>query len=82
MELYKEILIHLLREEEVRVYFPDLKIDAEKLLNLSCYQALCAIKTILQDDSLTDKQCFQKIEEIICLFESLGSNCGSRHDFG
>ena len=82
MELYKEILVNLLREEDVQVDFPNLKMNAKEMLNLSCYKALKAIKTILEDESLNDPECFQKIEEIICVFESLGSSCNGRHDFG
>ena len=37
---------------------------------------------ILDDDSLDDATCFQKIEEIVCVFEEMGFNGGSRHDFG
>ena len=36
----------------------------------------------LEDDSLEDSECFYRIEEIVCVFEGLGSDCGSRHDFG
>ncbi|MBQ9133065.1 MAG: hypothetical protein IJX64_00880 [Clostridia bacterium] len=82
MELYKDILTNLLCEEEVEVHFPNLKMDVEQMLNLSCYKALKAIKTILEDESLNDSECFLKIEEIICIFESLGSPCRGRHDFG
>lgn len=82
MELYKELLVNLPRDEEVQVYFPNLKVDTEKMLNLSCYQALRTIKMILEDESLNDSECFQKIEEIVCMFEALGSDCGGRHDFG
>ncbi|MDD3164847.1 MAG: hypothetical protein PHS97_03220 [Oscillospiraceae bacterium] len=48
----------------------------------ACYQALLAIKAALNDDTLQDDACFQKIEEIVCIFEALGSNGGARHDFG
>ena len=46
------------------------------------YCALQKIKAIIQDDSLTDKECFCKIEAIVCLFGDLGIGCGNRHDFG
>lgn len=49
---------------------------------MQCYQALQKIKAVIQNDSLTDNECFMKIEEIICAFEALGSGGGSRHDFG
>ncbi|MEE1055782.1 MAG: hypothetical protein UH239_00850 [Acutalibacteraceae bacterium] len=49
---------------------------------MESYKALQKIKTIIEDDSLEDKECFMKIEEIVCLFEALGSDGGNRHDFG
>ena len=52
-----------------------------EIVSSECYQALRRIKAIVEDDSLDDSECFQRIEEIICTFESLGSG-SSRHDFG
>lgn len=39
------------------------------------------IQAIIRDGNLDDDDCFMKIEEIICLFEENGCNCGVRHDF-
>jgi len=52
------------------------------IIQSESYQALQKIKAVIHDDSLTDNECFMKIEEIICIFEALGSNDGTRHDFG
>ncbi len=83
MELLQEILCHVLSSEKVQVSFPQLEnTDVSKIVELECYQALLRIKTILEDDSLDDSECFQQIEEIVCTFENLGSSCGGRHDFG
>ena len=83
MELYQEILCHVLANETVQISFPQLQnTDVTKIVELGCYQALHKIKAILEDDSLEDSECFQQIEAIVCTFEELGSNCGSRHDFG
>ena len=83
MELYQEILCHVLANEKVQVSFPELiHTDVTKIVELECYKALAKIKAILEDDALTDSECFQQIEEIVCTFEELGSNGGSRHDFG
>lgn len=49
---------------------------------MECYQALRKIRAIIEDDSFEDRDCFMKIEEIVRLFEELGSDGGSRHDFG
>ena len=56
--------------------------DVAKIVELECYKALSKIKDVLEDDSLEDSKCFYRIEEIICVFEELGSGCGNRHDFG
>ena len=83
MELYQEILCHVLANGKVQVSFPQLEnTDVSKIMELECYQALRRIKTILEDDSLDDSECFQQIEEIVCAFENLGSSCAGRHDFG
>lgn len=82
MELYQEILRHMLAEGKIQVSFPELtNSDSTKIVELECYRALRKIKAILEDDSLEDSECFYRIEEIVCVFEDLGSDCGSRHDF-
>lgn len=80
MELYKEILIHVLSEERVHDSFPNLKFDPAEITEGQCYKALK--KAIIDDDSLEDAECFMKIEEIVCALEEIGSNGGRCHDFG
>ena len=82
MELYKEILCKILAREEICITFPNLKLDAEKIVELECYKTLERIKAILADDALNDEECFMKIEEIVCAFEAMGSTGVGRHDFG
>ncbi len=83
MELYQEILCRVLANEKIQVSFPELiHTDITKIVELECYKALAKIKAILENDVLTDSECFQQIEEIVCAFEYLGSGGGSRHDFG
>ena len=83
MELFQEILCHVFANEKVQVSFPELThTDATQIVELECYKVLCKIKTILEDDSLEDSACFHQIEEIVCVFEDLGSDGGLRHDFG
>ncbi len=82
MELYKEILVKVLKEQIISVTFPNLTISTKEIIELECYKALQTIKTIIQDDSIDDKECFAKIEKIICVFEKVGSDGGNRHDFG
>lgn len=81
VDLYKEILIKVLQNEEAEIRFPNLKLSAEEIVEMVSYRALKNIKKIIQDDSLTDEQCFTQIEEIICVLEKIGSDGGSRHDF-
>ena len=52
------------------------------LLEKECYKILMEIKAVLEDDSLDDKDCFEKIENIVSIFENAGIGCGTRHDFG
>ena len=82
MQLYQEILASALAKEEVQITFPNLKINLTEIVESESYQALQKIKTVITDDSLTDSECFMKIEEIINIFETLGSGGGTRHDFG
>ena len=82
MELYKELLINALDGQKIEVTFPNLKINAEKIVELKCYNALKQIKEVLEDESLEDKECFDRIERIICILEKEGTFAGIRHDFG
>lgn len=78
MELYKEILAKVFEKEEIHIIFPNLKLNAEGIVEKECYKALKKIKAIIENDSLSDFDC---VEEIVCVFESIGSNGGGRHDF-
>ena len=75
MELYEEILLKWLQEGNG-------SIEPCKFVEVTSYQALAKIKTVLEDDSLDDPECFQRIEQIIGILEELGSGAGIRHDFG
>ena len=76
MELYQQILNRQLGDSTV--------LSAETVLQiveLQCYQALQKIREILDDETLEDRECFDRIEKIVCLYEAMGSDGGSRHDF-
>ncbi len=81
MELYKDILIKLLAGSHIEVSFKDVSFDMTEVVEAVSYQALKRIKDIVEDDSLTDKECFMQIEEIVHTYEIIGSHGGSRHDF-
>lgn len=80
MDLLGEILVKALKNESLQIAFPN--INVERIVELECYKALQAIKHIIDDDSLNDAECFEKIEAIVQTFENLGSDGGFRHDFG
>lgn len=82
MNLYREILIKALENEKIEVTFPDMKVTPEELVEMKCCAALQKIKKIIDDETLTDADCYQKIEAIIQTLEKIGSNGGTRHDFG
>ena len=82
MELFQEILVNVLKNQEVHVLFPNLIYDVNKIIETECYKALKKIKEIVEDDTLDDKECFAKIEEVVCTLEGIGSDGGNRHDFG
>ena len=80
MDLYKEILAHALTYGDVKITFPG-ECDPAKIVEGECYQALQKIKAVIHDDSLSDSECFIKIEEIVNVLESVGSGGSFRHDF-
>ena len=45
-----------------------------------CCRALWEIQRVLDDDSLSDPACFEKIEGVLSALETLGPG-GGRHDF-
>lgn len=83
MDFY-ESMIHGFSEKLRAAVTPS---DEEKqsllgeLMNSAACQALEKIRRVLDDDRLDDQTCFWKIEEIIRIYEEMGSNGGSRHDF-
>ena len=79
MKLWQTILSNIV-SECVREIFTELEV--EKLFENECYILLERIKSILEYDEFEDSDCFDKIERIIHEFEKIGSDCGTRHDFG
>ena len=84
MDQYTETLTHILRNHQakIEVTFPGLNISASDIVEAGAFQALTQIQKILRDDSLSDKECFYKIEAIVYELERIGFTCGDRHDFG
>lgn len=78
MELYEELLC----QEAGKMLFQisgSTQIDYKEIVKIKSLQMLQKIKTIIKDDGLNDFEC---IEEIVCIFEEMGSTGGSRHDLG
>ena len=82
MELYRDMLCRILETEEFEIVLPKWNMKVEEMMEMKCYQALQAIKRILEEDELEDEECFDRIEKIISVFETLGSGIYDRHDFG
>ncbi len=82
MELHADILAHKLCKEGLAAIIAQVLPEPEKTLETECYHALKKIRAILDDKRLSDSECFDRIEEIVSLFENMGSNGGCRHDFG
>ena len=80
MSLVGELLISFLKSADFEIEISK-KFNLERIIEKECYKALEEIKEIILNDELEDDECFAKIEEIVCLFERKGINCGSRHDF-
>ena len=83
MDFY-ESMIHGFSEKLRAAVTPS---DEEKqsllaeLMDSAACRTLEEIREVLDDERLDDQNCFQRIEEIVRLYEKLGSNGGSRHDF-
>ncbi len=80
MELWEELLCRAAIQANVEIKLPS-NFDLNKILENECCKALMQIKEIISDSDLEDKECFDRIEKIVCVFESIGSNGGGRHDF-
>ena len=79
---YQELVARLAENEKVEVTLPGIKTPLEEMVEARCFDILWKIKEVIDDESLNDPECFQKIESIIQLLEDAGNGGGVRHDFG
>lgn len=79
MKLLQEIMFNVLCKK-MKVIIPEIE-ELKELFQLECYKALREIKQIIDNQDLSDKDCFSQIEEIVCAFEKIGSYSEGRHDF-
>ena len=78
MDAIRGLFLNFFKSEEFEENF---QCSLERIVEKECYKVLKEIIWIIRNEDLEDSDCFSKIEEIICYFESLGIDCGSRHDF-
>ena len=80
MELWRELLISGLQDENNKFdCFNDNGL--KQIIENKCYKVLLQIIKTLDDQRLSDNDCFVKIEEIVYELEDNGIHC-ERHDFG
>lgn len=80
MELWRELLIGGLSEENEKYEF--INDEAIKgIIENKCYMVLLQIKKIIEEEKLSDKDCFFKIEKLLEVLEKNNIFC-DRHDFG
>ena len=80
MELWRELAISALQNETYDFDFLNDKFLKE-IIESECYKVLKEIKDFLDEEILSDEDCFIKIEEIIGVLEKNNIFC-NRHDFG
>ena len=78
---YQELLTKLLSQYPMQISFPTLQQNPAQLVELRCFQALRQIKEIISEPTLSDAECFQRIDAIVCVLEKLDSDGGAQHDF-
>lgn len=78
MYLYQEVLIKALEKGKITVEFGK-DINVREIINIQCYKILDQIREVIKDEKISDKDCFEKIEEIIRIFEKEELDCGLKH---
>lgn len=83
-EFYASILARVLVEAGAGIVVGGADSDAviRHMAETACCGALRKIREILDDGSLSDRDCFDRVEQIVSAFEELGPGGGCRHDFG
>ena len=81
MENFLRTLARLLIDQGAAVRIDCGGADLDRLMEDRCWQALAEIRAVLNDETLEDPECFQRIEQIVGIYEELGLGGGSRHDF-
>jgi len=77
VELYQEILAHVLEKTNIQVVFPDLEIDAEKNVGLECYKALKKSRPSSKMTALMILSVFKKLRKSSALLKTLAAAADS-----
>lgn len=81
MENFLHALAKLLIDQGAVVQISCGEEDWNRMMENRCWQALMEIRAVLDDETLEDPECFQRIEQIVRIYEELGPGGGIRHDF-
>ena len=73
LELLKNAIFDAISEK-----LPYMEIDADKIADTTAIKVLSEIKEIIHD---VEKEDFDVVEEIVCVFEKYNIDIGGRHDF-
>lgn len=58
MDLLKDIIYNKIEKDEITVTVSGKNADIDKIVESTCYKALNEIKSIIENDSLSDEECF------------------------
>ncbi|MBQ8342059.1 MAG: hypothetical protein IJY22_06785 [Clostridia bacterium] len=82
MELYQEVLTYMFGHLNTSEQREALGAVIREGVNAQCFRILQEIRAVVRDTTLEDPQCFEKIEQIVSIFEQYALDAGARHDFG
>lgn len=77
--LWADILIQALSNATIKVYIDHIESGYPNVIETRSYTTLKKIKAAMEDGSLSDFDCIERIME---LFDAIGSPVANRHDFG
>ena len=87
LDIYKEILLDYIKTKIDGFSFNELMksdigaICMRDIISDRNSIILEEIKEIIQNENLSDEDCFEKVEKIVAVFENHNINTGGRHDF-
>ena len=83
-EFCARILAKLMIEAGVNITIggEDTREIMESMVKDTAMQMLKEIRDVLNDHTIDDPTCFERIEKLVEIYEAHGLDGGSRHDFG